>query len=128
MDLNDKNLEVYAAKYYRSESCLSKEEFLEDLARHKLAKKLVKKFSAKRSENIRLLCNHILCFTNSFELPAAKRILMYGISDKDKEVMKTVLNYFGFLIPNEMPDIKFDLYTAKSLKEMDNYGYHKTNR
>ena len=28
MDLNDSNLEIYAAKYYRSESCLSKEEFL----------------------------------------------------------------------------------------------------
>lgn len=44
---------------------------------------------------------------------------MYGISDKDKEVMKTILNYFGFLVVNEMPEIKFDLYTAKCLKEMD---------
>ena len=120
MDLNDSNLEIYAAKYYRSESCLSREEFLEDLYRHKLAKKLTKKFAAKKSENIRLLCNHILCFTNSFELSAAKNILMYGISEKEKEVMKTVLNYFGFLIPNEMSNIKFDLYTAKILKEMDN--------
>lgn len=123
MDLNDKNLEVYAARYYRLESCVSKEEFLEDLARHKLAKKLIKKFAAKRSENIRLLCNHILCFTNSFELTAAKKILMYGLNEKEKEVMKTVLNYFGFLVPNEMPNIKFDLYTAKNLKEMDNNGY-----
>ena len=120
MDLNDSNLEIYAAKSYRSESCLSSEEFLEDLYRHKLAKKLTKKFAAKKSENIRLLCNHILCFTNSFELSAAKNILMYGISEKEKEVMKTVLNYFGFLIPNEMSNIKFDLYTAKILKEMDN--------
>lgn len=120
MDLNDSNLEIYAAKYYRSDSCLSKEEFTEDLYRHKLAKKLTKKFAAKKSENIRLLCNHVLCFTNSFELLAAKNILMYGVSEKEKEVMKTVLNYFGFLIPNEMPNIKFDLYTAKILKEMDN--------
>tara|TARA_R100001509_G_C4799367_1_gene192533 strand:- start:238 stop:621 length:384 start_codon:yes stop_codon:yes gene_type:complete len=126
MDLNDKNLEVFAAKHYRSESCLSKEEFLEDLSRHKLAKKLVKKFAARRSENIRLLCNHVLCFTNSFELSAAKKILMFGLNEKEKEVMKTVLNYFGFLVPSEMPNIKFDLYTAKILKEMDNYGY-KTN-
>lgn len=120
MDLNDSNLEIYAAKYYRSESCLSKEEFLEDLNRHKLIKKLTKKFAAEKSDNIRLLCNHILCFTNSFELPAAKNILMYGILEKEKKVLKTVLNYFGFLVPNEMPNIKFDLYTAKNLKEMDN--------
>lgn len=120
MELNESNLEIYAAKHYRSESCLSREEFLEDYNRHKLAKKLTKKFAAERSENIRLLCNHILCFTNSFELSAAKNILMFGITEKEKSVMKTVLNYFGFLIPNEMPLVKFDLYTAKVLKEMDN--------
>ena len=120
MELNESNLEIYAAKHYRSESCLSREEFLEDYNRHKLAKKLTKKFEAERSENIRLLCNHILCFTNSFELSAAKNILMFGITEKEKSVMKTVLNYFGFLIPNEMPLVKFDLYTAKVLKEMDN--------
>lgn len=120
MELTESNLEIYAAKYYRSESCLSREEFVEDLNRHKLAKKLTKKFAAEKSENIRLLCNHVLCFTNSFDLPAAKNILMFGISEKEKMVMKTVLNYFGFLLPNEMPNIKFDLYTAKVLKEMDN--------
>jgi len=120
MDLNESNLEIYAAKYYRSVSCLSKEEFLEDFNRHKLAKKLTKKFAAEKSENIRLLCNHILVFTNSFELSAAKNILMYGITEKEKSVMKTVLNYFGYLLPNEMSNIKFDLYTAKNLKEMDN--------
>ena len=120
MELNDSNLEIYASKYYRSESCLSREEFIEDFNRHKLAKKLTKKFAAEKSENIRLLCNHILCFTNSFDLYASKKILMYGITEKEKMVMKTVLNYFGFLVPNEMPDIRFDLYTAKILKEMDN--------
>ena len=120
MVLTDSNLEIYAAKYYRSESCLSKQEFEEDLNRHKLAKKLTKKFAAQKSDNIRLLCNHVLCFTNSFHLHAAKEILMFNISEKEKAVMKTVLNYFGFLLVNEMPDIKFDLYTAKILKEMDN--------
>tara|TARA_S200002703_G_scaffold149187_2_gene146508 strand:- start:7656 stop:8024 length:369 start_codon:yes stop_codon:yes gene_type:complete len=120
MELTESNLEIYAAKHYRSESCLSKEEFLEDYNRHKLAKKLTKKFAAEKSENIRLLCNHILCFTNSFELPAAKNILMFGITEKEKSVMKTVLNYFGFLISGELPQVKFDLYTAKVLKEMDN--------
>ena len=119
MELNESNLEIYAAKHYKSVSCLSKDEFLEDFNRHKLAKKLTKKFAAEKSENIRLLCNHVLVFTNSFELTAAKNILMYGITEEEKRVMKTVLNYFGFLIPNEMPNIKFDLYTAKNLKEMD---------
>ena len=59
--------------------------------------------------------------TTSLTIPSlSKKILMYGITEKEKMVMKTVLNYFGFLVPNEMPDIRFDLYTAKILKEMDN--------
>lgn len=123
MELNDSNIEIYAAKYYRSESCLSKEEFLEDFVRHKLAKKLIKKFANEKSDNIRLLCNHVLCFTNNFELDAAKKILMYGLNEKEQRVMKTVLNYFGFLLVNEMPNVKFDLYTATFLKEMDRIQY-----
>ena len=123
MELNDNNIEIYAAKYYRSELCLSKEEFLDDFGKHKLAKKLIKKFANEKSDNIRLLCNHILCFTNNFELKAAKNILMYGLSEKEQSVMKTVLNYFGFLVYNEMPNIKYDLYTAKYLKEMDRVQY-----
>jgi hypothetical protein len=122
ININESNIEVYAAQNYRSLYCISKEEFLEDFNRHRLAKKLTKKFALQRSDNIRLLCNHVLCFTNNFDLYAAKKILMYGINEKEQSVMKTVLNYFGFLVPNEMPEIKFDLYTAKILKEMDNYG------
>ena len=56
-------------------------------------------------------------------MKAAKNILMYGLNEKEKAVMKTVLNYFGFLVFNEMPTIKFDLYTAKYLKEMDRVQY-----
>ncbi len=47
MELNENNIEIYAAKYYRSESCLSKEEFLDDLGKHKLAKKLKKNLLMK---------------------------------------------------------------------------------
>ena len=36
-----------------------------------------------------------------------------------KKCYENSVKLFGFLIPNEMPNIKFDLYTAKNLKEMD---------
>ena len=62
-------------------------------------------------------------FTNNFELKAAKNILMFGLNEKEQSVMKTVLNYFGFLVRNEMPSIKYDLYIATYLKEMDRVQY-----
>ena len=119
MELTKNNIEMYAMKHYTNELCLSKDEFLEDLQRYKLARKLARKIAAGKSENIRLLCNHILCFTNNFQLPAAKNILLFGASDQEKSVMKTVLNYLGFIHEKEMMYIRIDINTAIALKNMD---------
>ena len=119
MQLNKFNGEVYAAKHYTNETCLSRTEFMEDLARADLAQKMARKVIRGSSVNIRLLCNHVLCFTNNFEISAAKNMLMFDITNEEREVLKTILNYFGFLRPGELPHIKFHLETAKLLKEMD---------
>lgn len=119
MQLNKFNIEIYAAKHYTNETCLSRSEFEEDLARAELAKKMARKVIRGSTVNIRLLCNHVLCFTNNFEMNAAKNLLMFDTTETEREVLKTILNYFGFLIPGEMPHIKFHLTTAKLLKDMD---------
>ena len=95
------------------------EEFYEDLRQNDLAKKLAKKISKNKSANIRLLCNHIQCFTNNFDLYGAKKILMFEIEENQKKIIKTVLNYFGFIEVYEMKDTPFCLETAKLLKDMD---------
>lgn len=120
MELNNDNLLLFASKAYINENCLSYEEFLKDFDQHKLIKRLVKKIVNKKSINVRLLCNHVLCFTNNFELEKSKKILFLETSYEEKMVLKTVLNYFGFLKVNEFDEIKFCLSTAKALKEMDN--------
>ena len=119
MNLNNFNYEIYAAKNYTNETCLSREEFEEDLERANLSKKMARKVIRGSSVNIRLLCNHVLCFTNNFEIEAAKRLLMFDSSEEERQVIKTVLNYLGFIAPGELPHIKFHLTTAKLLKEMD---------
>lgn len=119
MQLNKSNYELYAAKHYVNNLCLSRKEFEEDLAYTHLAKKMTRKIIKGSSVNIRLLCNHILCFTNNFEMQAAKNLLMFEASEEEKQVLKTILNYFGFIAKGEMSDIRFHLRTAKLLKEMD---------
>ena len=119
MELTDSNLPVYASKFYTNLNCVDLEEYLEDLNRYKLIQRLSKKIGLGKSESIRLLCNHVVCFTNNFEVEAAKRILMFGAEDIEREVIKTVLNYLGFLEIDEMKEIQFNLITAKALKEMD---------
>ena len=119
MELTESNLPVYASKFYANTNCADLEEYLDDLNRYKLVQKLAKKIGLKKSDNIRLLCNHIVCFTNNFEIQGAKKVLMFGAERVEQEVIKTVLNYFGFLEVGEMRDIAFNLNAAKALKEMD---------
>lgn len=119
MELCKENFIVYASRFYTNENCSSFEEFQTDLEQSRLAKKLAKKISQGRSTNIRLLCNHIQCFTNNFELNAAKTLLIFDTTEEEKKALKTVLHYFGFLSDKEMVDIKYCLNTAKALKEMD---------
>jgi|TARA_R110000744_G_scaffold27075_6_gene66278 hypothetical protein len=120
MDLNVNTLELFAAKNYKNVYCHSKEEFIEDLSRFKLAKKLAKKVNTDKTKNIRLLVNHIICFTNNFELQAAKRILIYFGTDEEKKVFKTILTYLSLLDTKEYSGISYCLLTAKLLKDMDN--------
>jgi len=120
MELNSSTLEYFAAKNYKNPFCHSKEEFIDDLNRFKLAKKLAKKINTDKTRNIRLLVNHVICFTNNFELQAAKKILFYFATDIEKEVFKTVLTYLSLMDTQEYNEISHCLTTAKLLKDMDN--------
>ena len=119
MHLTKANYEIYAAKHYTNTLCLSRSEFEEDLALSDLAKRMARKIIKRSSVNIRLLCNHILCFTNNFEIHAAKNMLLFDTTDEEKQVIKTVLNYLGLITPSEISHIRYHLPTAKLLKEMD---------
>lgn len=119
MKLTSDNLEVVAAKYYTNESCLSTEEFIEDLSMHKIIKKLAKKISVGNSRNLRLLTNHIICFTNNFEIRFAKNLLLFECNDTQKKVIRAVLLYLGFLDKHEYTAALLDYDTIKLLKEMD---------
>ena len=119
MKLTSDNLEVVAAKYYTNESCLSTEEFIEDLCMHKIIKKLAKKISIGNSKNLRLLTNHIICFTNNFDIRFAKDLLLFECNETQKKVIRAVLLYLGFLDKHEYTAALLDYDTIKLLKEMD---------
>jgi hypothetical protein len=118
MELNKKNYEFYAFESYLNKSCFSKDEFYEDLRKAQYARKLAKKMLSEKEVNIRLLLNHIILFTNVFEMNAAKKMLTMGCNDEEVSVFKTVFTYLGFSKSNEMPDIMFNTRTALMLKEL----------
>ena len=97
---------------------MSRKEFSEDLKRAQYARKLVKKIIAEKEVNIRLLLNHVILFTNVFEIHAAKELLMFNCSEEEKSILKTVLNYLGFMEQDEYPYIQHNMKTAEMLKEL----------
>ena len=119
MQITSENVEVLAAKAYTNTSCLSTEEFLEDLSMHKMIKKLARKISKGNSKNLRLLTNHIICFTNNFEINFSKEVLLMETDEKEKKVIRAVLLYLGFLKKSEYTAALLDFDTVKLLKEMD---------
>lgn len=119
MKVNSENLEVLAAKAYMNASCLTTEEFLEDLFQYKMIKKLAKKISRGNSKNLRLLTNHIICFTNNFELNFSKEVLFMESDEEESKVIRAVLLYLGFLKKNEYTTALLDYNTVRLLKDMD---------
>lgn len=117
MKITRENLEVVAARFYMNESCLSTEEFLEDLGQHYVIRRLAKKILNKKSNNVRLLTNHIICFTNSFDVGFSKALLIKD--DDESEVIRAVFLYLGFLTKYEYNPEQLDFRTVKLLKEMD---------
>ena len=119
MQLDRKNYEMYAFEAYTNKSCFSRKEFLEDLKKAQYAKKLSKKLCDGKEINIRLLVNHVILFTNVFELERAKELIMYNISDEEKEMFKTILIFLGFMTNTEMPDVNWHLKVAQMLKDQN---------
>ena len=119
MKITSENLEVLGAKAYTNNGCLSTEEFLEDLSKFKLIKKLARKISKGNSKNLRLLTNHIICFTNNFETKFSKEVLLMDAGEQEKKVIRAILLYLGFLTKQEYTAALLDFETIKLLKDMD---------
>jgi len=107
-----------AIKAYVETNITSQKDFEEDYQRFMLAKKLASRIHAGRSNNIRLLCNHLVCITNVFDVQGAKDILRH-LCGEELSTIKTVLTYLNFLDVHEWNDASHCILTAKLLKEMD---------
>ena len=118
MKITSDNLQLIAAQAYLNTSCLSTEEFLEDLYLHTTIKRLARKISKGSSRNLRLLTNHVICFTNNFEIHFSKELLLSS-QDKESRVLRAVFLYLGFLAPHEYKTTELDFETLALLKEMD---------
>tara|TARA_B110000285_G_C15099878_1_gene604352 strand:+ start:590 stop:958 length:369 start_codon:yes stop_codon:yes gene_type:complete len=117
-DLNNKNFELYAAKYYDNPSCLSVEDFHEDLARFKYIIRLLRRYRETGIVQERLILNHIISIYNVFDIKAATRMMFYRIDDELWSTLKTFLIYLNYLPTSQYKNITVDINIANKLKNL----------
>lgn len=81
MQLTSDNFVTFAAMHYRNETCLSDEEFQEDLDRYKYIKKLFSTYKRTGDLKERLILNHLVIMYNVFEPRALTEILLLKMKD-----------------------------------------------
>lgn len=98
MVVNDSNFLLVAMHHYQNPSCVSLEEFQEDLRRITYIKKLL----AKPEKNVRLLLNHIVVFYNVFG-EVATRLLFHRV---ERELWGTLATFLLYLdrMPETIPE------------------------
>jgi len=117
-DLNNENFELFAAKYYTNPTCLSPDEFYQDLAKFKYIVRLLRRYRDTGKIQTRLLLNHIIIVYNVFEIHAATRMLFHRVDEDLWPVLKTFLIFLNYLQKNTYQDINIDLGIAAKLKEI----------
>ena len=117
-ELNNANFELYAAKHYRNQQCLSVDEFRDDVAKFKYVVRLLRRYRDTGKIQERLLLNHIITIYNVFEIHAANRMLFYRVDLNLWPALKTFLIYLNYLPENLHKNINIDLNIATKLKQL----------
>lgn len=118
VELNNENLDLYAAKYYKNTACISKKEFYDDLARFKYVLRLLRRYRTSGIIQERLVLNHLITIYNVFEIQAANRILFHRVDEDLWPTLKSFLLYLNYLPESDSMynTINVDLYVAKKLQ------------
>ena len=116
-ELTEKNVLLYAAKYYYKPQFSDVEEFYEDLARFKYILRLLRKYNETGLIQERLVLNHIIVIYNVFEIHAANRMMFYRIDQELWSYLKPFLIYLNYLPEdNKYNHVLIDLNIAKKLQ------------
>lgn len=108
IELNDKNILLYAAKNYYNPTFSDIEEFHEDMKRFKYIKRLVNRYLETNIFPHRLLLNHIIIIFNVFGIEPALKMLDLRLDDKHWPVIKPILIYLSYIRNDQYIGVNMD--------------------
>jgi len=113
-EITKENWLLFAQQNYDNSTLETEREFYDDLKRFKYLKRLFRKYKVTNDIKVQLVVNHIIVLQNVFGVEAACILLLFKIDKAYWGILKTILNYLGYLYPHELKDVKED----ENIKEM----------
>jgi len=118
MDLNEKNILLYAAKHYYNPRFSDIEEFHEDLKRFKYVKRLVNRYLDGGQLSERLILNHLIIIFNVFGIEASLKMLEVKLEEDQWEVIKPFLVFLKYITNDQYTGIKMDKNAVEVLRKI----------
>jgi len=118
MELNDKNILLYAAKHYYNPRFSDIEEFHEDLKRFKYVKRLVNRYLDDGDLAERLILNHLIVIFNVFGIEPALKMLEVKLEERQWPVIKPFLIFLNYIKNNEYTGVKMDEKVVEQLRKI----------
>jgi len=109
---------LFAQQNYDNPTLEKEEEFYDDIKRFKYLKRLFRKYEITGDIKIRLILNHLIVLQNVFGVEASITLLLFKLDEKYWSILKTCLDYLGYLYPHELKDIDIDSNVEGMLKEL----------
>ena len=97
MMLNEKNFLEFAASSYKNPSCLSVDEFIDDLARVKYVKRLLNRYVRTQRIQERLIVNHLISLYNVFDIPCMTEMLFYKCEEETHPALRAFLLFLNHI-------------------------------
>ena len=116
-ELNESNYILFAIKHYENPSCVTREDFDEDMQRFKSLKRLLKRYVRGGPLRTHLIINHLIILYNVFG-EAATPLIFFKLEREYWSILKTVLLYLNKYPIGMLPDLDTDQDLEEELEKL----------
>lgn len=118
MELNEKNILLYASRHYYNPTFSDIEEFHEDLKRFKYIKRLVNRYIENDKLSERLILNHLIVIFNVFGAEAALNMLQVKLDKEHWPTIKPFLVFLKYIRNDQLTGIEMDQKVVEVLRKI----------
>lgn len=118
MELNEKNILLYASRHYYNPTFSDIEEFHEDLKRFKYIKRLVNRYIENGKLSERLILNHLIVIFNVFGAEAALNMLQVKLDERHWSTIKPFLVFLQYIRNDQLTGVSMDQKVVDVLRKI----------